>query len=531
MTLLGERGTVYSIEVAEHHNYFAAGVLVHNCIDDPQNPKRAASAVERENTIFWYKSTFARRANDEATACKVLIMQRLNERDLTGYLRAEQSGWDHLVLPMRYEPRRFLFGADVGGELSRRHLPAGAPAKAQTVEAPAGPEYERLMNLFRGMAPAEPEDAPDPEGAPKASADPEPVPDAEPAKPPRDAISRTGLQEREPKWRDGPEGSGRENEGDLLWPARFPEHLVAAAEAELGTEQPGQYQQRPTGESGDIFEKDSFRTFRPAYEQYDTGSFLARLHLSGPDPAQVRDFGAGQLLWFQTIDTALTDKRRSAYTACLTFGITPEFDLILWNVFRAKLNVQYQYPAIKLLRSGPVHWDRKRRALTPTGQWPFRIEIQAVEEKASGFGILQQAASEGNPLHPLKAEKDKVARAAPVAGMYRIGKVYHPERRVGWVVDAEDELLKFPSGQYADIVDCVAHAGQLVIHDKLIRSMCANRIMAHVGDDEGHEGATRVRTASGEHVIDWPDDPTAGRKGDVLGPYRSIIEGMFRGDD
>ena len=47
------------------------------------------------------------RLNDQKTGAYIIIQQRLAENDLTGYLlEKEADGWNHLVLPMRYEPDR-----------------------------------------------------------------------------------------------------------------------------------------------------------------------------------------------------------------------------------------------------------------------------------------------------------------------------------------------------------------------------------------------------------------------------------------
>lgn len=580
VTLLGERHTVYSIEVAEHHNYFAAGVLVHNCIDDPQNPKRAASAIERENTIRWYRATFSRRVNDELTGRKVVIMQRLNERDLTGYLVAEQTGWEQLVLPMRYEPRRYWYGHGMGpppgmcpDEGDGAVVLLGQPVEAPRTPSPdAGtpdafalpvPEAERppaqtrrddLVSTFLKALGAERHADPTGEGDQPAPAEDlaaganverlagpvgdgqadEPEAAPEEAKAPRDHIRPTSLQLKFPRLLDGPAGSGRCREGDLLWPERFPEAAVAKAERELGPEAPGQYAQRPTGEGGDIFQADHFRRFEPVWEadvDPRTGverQYFGRVRLFGPDPSQRREFRAEHVLWFQTIDTALTEGRRSAYTAVVTWGVTPEYDLILWHSFRGRLNVQYQYPLVKALKRGPVHWHQRRHQITPAGRWPFRVGVQAIENKASGVGIIQEAAADGNPLHPMKADKDKVTRAVPVAGMYLAGKVYHPREGPRWLADVEAELLQFPNGAYKDIADCVGHAGLLVTQDKLIRGLVAKRVMAEVPPGEaGDDRTTVIETTAGGHEILWPDDEAPMKTPPGFGQYRDIINGLF----
>lgn len=73
-------------------------------VDDPVSALKADSPVALAASIEWWKGTMATRANDAAQGMVVVVHQRLNARDLTGYLLAEEKGWDHLVLPMRFDP-------------------------------------------------------------------------------------------------------------------------------------------------------------------------------------------------------------------------------------------------------------------------------------------------------------------------------------------------------------------------------------------------------------------------------------------
>lgn len=75
-------------------------------IDDPQNPKRTESAVERQTVIDWYDATISTRG--ALGGCRrVVIMQRLHEQDLCGHiLETNGDDWTHLCLPMRYESGR-----------------------------------------------------------------------------------------------------------------------------------------------------------------------------------------------------------------------------------------------------------------------------------------------------------------------------------------------------------------------------------------------------------------------------------------
>jgi predicted phage terminase large subunit-like protein len=95
---------VYNIKVADCRNYYANGVLLHNC-DDPISVRNANSEVKREDCLDWYSHTISTRLNDPKTGIRVVVMQRVHDLDLSGYL-LEQGGYTHLCLPAEYEPER-----------------------------------------------------------------------------------------------------------------------------------------------------------------------------------------------------------------------------------------------------------------------------------------------------------------------------------------------------------------------------------------------------------------------------------------
>lgn len=69
-------------------------------IDDPHKAVEATSDLVRRNVIDWFRNTLESRANAPATPI-ILIMQRLHEEDLAGWLLAGGNGetWDHLCIP------------------------------------------------------------------------------------------------------------------------------------------------------------------------------------------------------------------------------------------------------------------------------------------------------------------------------------------------------------------------------------------------------------------------------------------------
>lgn len=76
-------------------------------VDDPLNAMDATSKVERENVIRWKTETMSSRFNDLASAVEVIIMQRLHEDDLTGFLlRNARNEYEHLCLPSEFESKR-----------------------------------------------------------------------------------------------------------------------------------------------------------------------------------------------------------------------------------------------------------------------------------------------------------------------------------------------------------------------------------------------------------------------------------------
>lgn len=105
---------IYDITVDDCHNFFADGILAHNCdyivLDDPLNPKEAMSDTIRASTISEIRSTLFSRFNDKRTGRFILIMQRLHESDPTGDLLRD-GGYVHLKLPaIAYKPVHVSLG-------------------------------------------------------------------------------------------------------------------------------------------------------------------------------------------------------------------------------------------------------------------------------------------------------------------------------------------------------------------------------------------------------------------------------------
>lgn len=100
-------------------------------IDDPHNVKEAESDPVREGTLMWTSEVMSTRFNDPSRGARVVVMQRVHARDVSGFL-LEEGGYVHLCLPMRYEPSRAFM-----------HLNDGSPNPYYVPPTPLGFEDPR----------------------------------------------------------------------------------------------------------------------------------------------------------------------------------------------------------------------------------------------------------------------------------------------------------------------------------------------------------------------------------------------------
>jgi predicted phage terminase large subunit-like protein len=101
---VGHADVTFCLGVEDNSNFYVTtyNVLVSNCIliDDPVKPDDAFSETMRERVNRRFNNTIASRTNSPETPI-VVVMQRLHENDMSGYLLAGGSGeeWEHLCLP------------------------------------------------------------------------------------------------------------------------------------------------------------------------------------------------------------------------------------------------------------------------------------------------------------------------------------------------------------------------------------------------------------------------------------------------
>jgi len=75
-------------------------------VDDPHHVADGESPAKLERARLWFTEVLPTRLNDPRRSAVVVIMQRVHERDLAGEILARDLGYEHLMLPMAYEPER-----------------------------------------------------------------------------------------------------------------------------------------------------------------------------------------------------------------------------------------------------------------------------------------------------------------------------------------------------------------------------------------------------------------------------------------
>ena len=226
------------------------------------------------------------------------------------------------------------------------------------------------------------------------------------------------------------------NVGEALWEERYGLKELKNIKKAIGSREfAALYQQRPQIEDGGLFKRQYFKYFDIDNDFIKTAD---------------KNVNVKDCFCFQTIDTAMSTRKNSDYTAIATFMCDREWNLYLIDLILERLEVPDQWNVIKEFRNR------------------YKLRFQAIESKSSGIGIIQQANREGMPLKELKADTDKMTRALNISVMFENGKVYF-NKNLDKLFELEEELLKFPNALHDDAVDVCSYAG-IVINDLIQNS-------------------------------------------------------------
>ncbi|HEY9678665.1 MAG TPA: phage terminase large subunit [Drouetiella sp.] len=203
--------------------------------------------------------------------------------------------------------------------------------------------------------------------------------------------------------------------------------------------------------------------------------YLARLHLSGP-PHLVKawvdgDWTAAPLgelfkpehfsrtfdlqeyvrshmkFVVQCWDTAFKKTKKSAKSACTTWGVGRDNKVYLLNAWADKV----EFPELKA------------KAVELCEFW--KPDVVLVEDKASGQSLIQELKRETViPIKAVSTDSDKIARAYAVTSLFEEGNVLVPDTKEKWLFEYISEMCSFPKGKFADQVDSTTHALARIIY-------------------------------------------------------------------
>lgn len=82
--------------------------------DDPINVRDSHNELAIEKALTWWTEVMPSRLNDQRTGRRVVVMQRVHEKDVAGW--CIEHGYEHLNLPMEFDPSRRCIVKTTGWE-------------------------------------------------------------------------------------------------------------------------------------------------------------------------------------------------------------------------------------------------------------------------------------------------------------------------------------------------------------------------------------------------------------------------------
>ena len=318
-------------------------------LDDPHSVASAASEAMRATTIETFEQAIPTRLNNPDRSAIIVIMQRLHEDDVSGNIISKNLGYDHIMLPMEFDPDRAV---------------------------------------------------------------------------------PTMLGTEDP----------RQDKGELLFPARFPRHVVERDKRTMGTYAvSGQFQQQPTPEDGGIIKRKHWQLWED--KQFPDFDFI-----------------------IASLDTAFTTKTENDYSAMTVWGIFTEDPVAQAAKSGGSYSIErtYKQPHPKVMMI--YAWQERLEmpelmAKVVSTVKQCKVDRILIEDKAVGMPVATE-------LRRLYAGKnfgvqlenpgsiDKTARLYSVQHLFEEGLVYAPDK--AWADEVISQCMRFPRAKHDDLVDTVS---------------------------------------------------------------------------
>ena len=131
----GAEGTITGYGAGKMRDDFGGAII----IDDPHKAGEGNSDTMRQNVIDWFSQTMESRANNKPHTPIIVIMQRLHEADLSGWLLGGGNGeeWEHINIPAIVDDESFWPEQFPMSELSRMEKANAYVFAGQYMQRPA----------------------------------------------------------------------------------------------------------------------------------------------------------------------------------------------------------------------------------------------------------------------------------------------------------------------------------------------------------------------------------------------------------
>ena len=324
-------------------------------IDDPHSVSSASSEQKRATTIETFEQAVPTRLNNPDRSAIVVIMQRLHEEDVSGVIIEKQLGYDHIMIPMEFDP-------------------------------------DRAAPTMLG-------------------------------------------------WEDP-----RTFKGELMFPDRFPRHVVERDKKIMGTyAASGQFQQLPTPEDGGIIK-------RKHWQLWDDPKFPPFDYI------------------IASLDTAYTEKTENDPSAMTVWGVwtddpkthaTRMLGKDGYHIVRTYDEKEVP-PRIMLMYAWQEHLEMPEliaKVADTCTRW--KVSRLLIENKSVGMPVareLRRMYSGKNFGVQLEdpGSIDKMARLYSVQHLFEEGLVYCPDK--AWADEVISQCMRFPKAKHDDLVDTVSMA-------------------------------------------------------------------------
>lgn len=219
------------------------------------------------------------------------------------------------------------------------------------------------------------------------------------------------------------------------------------------------YQQEPVIESGNLIKRAWIKIWGEAQAKAMTKTGDTEIKKYKPPPCS---------FILQSWDTAITNKDKSAFSVCLTFGVFKEPDTEVPSVMLlSRWRGRVDYPNLrKMAQRLAVDYLDDNMEVPSDGRVKYPPDTILIEAKATGEPLIADLARAGISAHRFNPNRhgDKTARLMLVTDIFENGRFWVPgqppmytmPRR--WADEYVNSMIAFPAAASRDDADATSQA-------------------------------------------------------------------------